>query len=264
VSLGLMLGVMGMVPAASASADVQLTIQNGRVSLVATDATVRQILAEWSRVGQTKIVNAERIPGGPITIQLTNVSEEQALDVLLRSVSGYVAAPRSDNAANLSQFDRIIVMPTSTAPKAAAVTPTQPAFSQSPFGAPPAPPQAANSDDEDDRPAGQPRPPVFNPFPQPQVVNPQGGPSTYPGFANPGAPSGTQIPVGVPAPQVPAVQQPGAQVPAAGPSSGVPTTPYGGVAVPGMIAPPPPGAQQPGQVAVPGQPQQQPRRPEGN
>ena len=32
---------------AAASADVQLTIQNGRVSLVAKDATLRQILAEW-------------------------------------------------------------------------------------------------------------------------------------------------------------------------------------------------------------------------
>jgi hypothetical protein len=223
---------------------------------------VRQILAEWSRIGQTKIVNAERIPGGPITIQLTNVSEEQALDVLLRSVSGYVAAPRSGNAANLSQFDRIIVMPTSTAPKSPAVVTTQPAtVAQSPFGAPGVPPPSANSDDEDDRPAGQPRPPVFNPFPQPQVVNPQAGPNTYPGFANSGAPNGIPTP-GVP-PQVPAVQ-PGAQVPAAGAYSGVPTTPYGGVAVPGMIAQPPPGTQQPGQVAVPGQPPQQPRRPEGN
>ena len=40
--------------ASTASADVQLTIQNGRVTLVAKDATVRQILAEWARVGQTQ------------------------------------------------------------------------------------------------------------------------------------------------------------------------------------------------------------------
>ena len=77
------------------SADVQLTIQDGRVSLVAKDATVRQILAEWARVGQTKIVNVERIPGGPVTLQLTDVPEQQALDMLLRSVSGYLAAPRA-------------------------------------------------------------------------------------------------------------------------------------------------------------------------
>src|SRR6058998_634205 len=59
---------------------VNLAIQNGRVTLVAKDATARQILTEWARVGQTKIVNVEKIPGGPITVELTNVSEEEALD----------------------------------------------------------------------------------------------------------------------------------------------------------------------------------------
>ena len=82
--------------ASTAAADVQLTIQDGRVSLIAKDATVRQILAEWARVGQTKIVNADRIAGGPLTLELTNVPEQQALDVLLRSVSGYSLAPRAD------------------------------------------------------------------------------------------------------------------------------------------------------------------------
>ena len=66
--------------AVAASADVQLTMQDGRVSLVAKDATVRQILAEWARVGQTKIVNMERVPGGPMTLELTNVPEAQALE----------------------------------------------------------------------------------------------------------------------------------------------------------------------------------------
>ena len=36
-------------------------MQNGRVSITAKDATLRQILTEWARVGQTKIVNVERI-----------------------------------------------------------------------------------------------------------------------------------------------------------------------------------------------------------
>ena len=58
-------------------------MQDGRVSIVAKDATVRQILTEWARVGQTKIVNVERIPGGPMTIELTNVPEAHALEILL-------------------------------------------------------------------------------------------------------------------------------------------------------------------------------------
>src|SRR5437762_13984962 len=112
-------GLIALVAVSTAAADtpIQLTIQGGRVSLTAKDATVRQILAEWARVGQTKIVNAERVPGGPLTIELTNVPEGQALDVLLRSVSGYMAAPRAVAAANLSVFDRVFVMPTASAPK---------------------------------------------------------------------------------------------------------------------------------------------------
>src|SRR5262245_64876910 len=110
--------------AATASAQVQLTIRNGRVTIVAKDATVRQILAEWARVGQTRIVNAERVPGGPVTLQLTNVPEEQALETLLRPLSGYVAAPRASDAANLSRFERILVMPTVAPPPPAATATT--------------------------------------------------------------------------------------------------------------------------------------------
>src|SRR5262249_58111908 len=90
--------------AATASADVQLTMDNGRVTIVAKDASVRQILTEWARVGHTKIVNVEKIPGGPVTLELRNVTETQALDVLLRNLSGYITAPRAAHAANMSQF----------------------------------------------------------------------------------------------------------------------------------------------------------------
>ena len=91
--------VASLLAAVPASAEVKVTMSDGRVSIAAKDATVRQILQEWARVGQTKIVNVERIPGGPITIELTSVPEGQALDVLLRSVSGYMAAPRATAAA---------------------------------------------------------------------------------------------------------------------------------------------------------------------
>src|SRR5437667_4502478 len=103
---------VSLLTASTAVAEVKVTMQEGRVSIVAKDATVRQILTEWARIGQTKIVNVERIPGGPVTLQLTNVPEEEALDILLRSVSGYMAAPRPTAVANLSRYDRILVMPT--------------------------------------------------------------------------------------------------------------------------------------------------------
>jgi hypothetical protein len=237
----------------AAFAEVQLSIQNGRVTLVAHDVTVRQILAEWARIGQTTIVNLDRIPGGPVTLELNNVPEPQALDVLLRTLSGYMAAARPQTAANLSQYDRIVVMPTSAPPRppvsAAAPAPTfsQPQFAQPQFQ----PPQPAD-DDDDEKPAPNvpvpnPRGPVFNTFPaQPQVVNPQG-----PASASPFNPQ---------QPQAPGQQQP----------NGAPTAPFGGVAVPGMVAQPPQQQGQPGQqpVVIPGQPPvapgQPPRRPGQN
>jgi hypothetical protein len=230
----------------TASAEVRLTMQDGRVSLVAKDATVRQILAEWARVGQTKIVNMERVPGGPMTLELTNVPEAQALEVLLRALSGYITAPRPVDASNLSHFDRIIIMPTLAAARPATPSsPPPPVFQQTPQFQPP---QTAEDDTDDQRmpapvavpvpgPGAPPRGPVFNTFPQPQVVNPQ-----VPPMAQPGA----------------AVQQP----PVAPQPSPMPVAPYGGVSVPGMVAPPPPGA--PGQPGQPGQPVRRPGGPGGH
>jgi hypothetical protein len=103
------------------------------------------------------------------------------------------------------------------------------------------PPPVADDDADDERPApnvpvpaqpGAARGPVFNTFPQPQVVNPQNQP-----MPQPGAP-------------VPQQGQPGQ--PSASPT---PVVPYGGVAVPGMVAPPP--------APVPGQPTRRPGGPGG-
>ena len=116
-----------------AFADVQLSFRDGHVSIVATDATVGQILAEWAKIGQTTIANVERIPRDRLTIQLENVTESRALDVVLRTVSGYITAPRAVGVPNASRFDRIIIMPTSTVMMASAST-VMPA-SASPRGA---------------------------------------------------------------------------------------------------------------------------------
>ena len=225
--------------ASTAFAEVHVTMQNGRVTVVAKDATIRQILIEWARVGQTKIVNVERIPGGPITLELTNVPEAQALEVLLRTLSGYITAPRPVDAANLSQFDRIIIMPTLAAARPTVSSgPPPPVFQQTPQLSQQLPAADDEPDDQRPSPAAVPpanRGPVFNAFPQPQVVNPQpSAPVAFPGA----------VPVATPPQQA---------VPPA--NTTAPTSPYGGVAVPGMIvpAPPQPGQTQPGQQ--PGQAQ---------
>jgi hypothetical protein len=111
-------------PAASASAgELRLSIANGRVTLVAQDVSVRQILDEWSRVGQTRIVGAERLSGPPVTLELHDVPEGRALETLLRSASGYIAKPRTATV-GASSFDRILIMPASKAPAMSAAAPT--------------------------------------------------------------------------------------------------------------------------------------------
>jgi hypothetical protein len=243
----------------TAVADVRISIRDGQVSLAAKDATVRQILTEWARVGRTQIVNVERISGGPVTIEFNNVPEQDALDMLLRTVSGYMAAPRAQIVSDASQFDRIIVMPTSAAPRPA------------PSAAPPPPAPFAQLNgimqpppDEDDT-TRQPPPglnvppalaPIFSSFPQPQGGPGNGSPR------RPLGPNNNQAIFGVTPP--PQQQQPMQQVdpqnglPLSAPPTTQPAAPFGAVSAPGMIAPAP---AQPGQGLPQGIPPQgqQPR-----
>lgn len=205
-----------LVPASAQAvlADVNLTIANGRVTLNAQNATVRQILAEWERVGQTKIVNGEKLMGPALTMELRDVSESKALETLLRSAAGYVATPRLNGRVGMSTFDAVVILPTSRPPMVQASAP--PSFNQRPQ------PVMPQIDDDDDRePQGdQPQPP------QPVQPGQQGQP--FPGQAQPGP---TQI-QGTPQ----ATQPPGNFRNTPGPM----TSP-----VPGQLPPPPPSPNNP-------------------
>jgi hypothetical protein len=102
--------------------ELRLSIANGRVTIVAQDVPVRQILDEWGRVGQTQVVGAERLTGAPVTLELLDVPEGRALETLLRSASGYIAKPRSGTAGT-SSYDRILIMPASKPPAMSAAPP---------------------------------------------------------------------------------------------------------------------------------------------
>jgi hypothetical protein len=125
------LAAVFVAPSAASAGELRLSIANGRVTLVAQDVTVKQILDEWSRVGQTKIVGAERLAGTPVTLELRDVAEGRALESLLRTASGYIAKPRAVSvAAGASAYDAILIMPASRAP---AATNLPPAFNTRPM-----------------------------------------------------------------------------------------------------------------------------------
>jgi hypothetical protein len=212
--------LLAAVTAPSALAgEVKVTLNGGLVTIIADDAPISRILAEWSRVGQTKIVNGEKLLT-VVSLQLVNVPEQKALDILLRSASGYMAAERAVPVQNASAFDRIMIMPFTRPPAAPAVTTTN--SMPQPFGPPrpqPMMPQPS-FDADDDRPVMPPgMGPQGNPgqttSPMPGMLPPTGNaPMSAPGqqpqkpqtLPRPGflpAPAGPQQPVPFGSPAVP-------------------------------------------------------------
>lgn len=221
---------------AFAQQPLKLSFQDGRVSVDANAVPVRTILNEWAKIGGTKVVGIERVSGAPLTVKLVNVTEAQALETILRSVAGYMAAPRSAGTGP-SMYDRILVMATTSAP--APVNAARPSPAQSnafagtqrfipPRQRPEEQPEREEGDEPDENP---PSPPVFT-FPQPGQTN---------GFAQPG-----QF-VNAPSPA------PGPQTITINPTPGRPTMPIG-VAQPGMMvpAPQPAAPPAPGMIRPPG------------
>lgn len=221
--------------AASSSAQtVSLQFNNGRVSLNAQDASIRTILAEWARVGGTRMVNHERISGAPVTLELADVPERQALDVLLRTAAGYVVTAHQGPGAGASMISGVVILPTTSAPR-----------NQAPitFGSATTLPQAQNTFDDPREEQQQnqgnvvnravnvtPFPPTLNASPFPPTPAPStSGPAVVrvgPGVTTFGAPSTTNA--------APSTSTPGQQ----GPSTSPQVLP--GTSRPGEITPPPP------------------------
>lgn len=121
---------------ASAQA-VKLEFHDGRVNLTTQNASLRAILTEWGRLGGTQVVNVDRLGGAPVTLQLTDVSETQALDIILRGTAGYIAGQRRvvETASTRSSLDRILIVPTAGTASTIAARPassTPPPFIQRP------------------------------------------------------------------------------------------------------------------------------------
>jgi hypothetical protein len=211
--------ISGSASLASAG-DLKLTLSNGRVTLIAQDVPLRQILDEWSRVGKTTIVNGDKLMGPPMTLQLVDRPEREVLDLLLRSASGYIAAQRAASIPDASVFDRVMILPVSRGPVGvAANTPTP--FNNRPVTMQQMPMQVP----DDDNPNVE----------QPQVYPP--GTSPVPGPMPVNVPGATQVPPGAQGPPLTA-PRPG-MLPA--PPAGQPN-PYGPPVVPGTIVPQGPGS----------------------
>jgi hypothetical protein len=214
------LGSLVLCPPRADAGQLRMEFRDGTVSISAVEVPLSQVLSEWARLGQTRIVNLEKVSGAPLTVELANVPEKQALEVLLRNVPGYLVAARTVPTGGGSQFDRIVVMPGTIPPaqpamRAAAPPPQPPPMPQAPI-----PPMGGIVEDQDQPVQDAAEQPVPAEEQQPQLL------------AQPGIQPGPPVASGQPAdgeeqPQ----QQPGG--PGAAPVQGV------------IIAP------QPGQLPVP-------------
>ena len=93
--------------------DLELSLDRGRVTITATSVPVSEILAEWSRIGGTTFVDADQLTGSPVTLQLVDVPESDALRILLRAAAGYVARPSGTHVPGGSRFDRVVILASS-------------------------------------------------------------------------------------------------------------------------------------------------------
>jgi len=220
---------------------LSLEFRDGRVRLSAENVPVSRVLEEWTRVGGTRIVHGEQIPGAALTLQIVDVPEQQALDIVLRGAAGYMAVARSTPAPGASTLEKILVLPTTTRVAAATAPPPQ-----------------------------QPVPPAAQFFPRPdqEPVEPDengpGLPAPVGGFPRgrvPGPP--LNVPTSLPANAQPPLSDDSDDSPNAAPTQQAsPGNPFGvvpGGARPGTITPPPqqqnPNLPQ-GQVPARPQPQQ--------
>ena len=196
----LVLAAVLALPLPAAAGELKLTIRDGLVTLIADNVPLSTVMAEWARIGQTRIVNGDKITT-PVSLQIVDTPERRALEILLRSASGYMAAERAVPVAGASVFDRIMILPTSRPPaNAGTFAPPPQTF------APPRPvaPPVADPDDDVPTPNVVPQPgtgaPGMNqPTPPQQVPGMPNAPLTAPRPGQlPAPPPQQNVPFGTP------------------------------------------------------------------
>ena len=149
------------------------------------------------------------VTGEAVSIELTDVPEGEALDVILSSVAGYIARSRPAEMANRSRFDRIAILATSTAPPLAASTAPSPLPQTSQY---PCFPQEASFPPDMDADS----PDLATPNPR-GVVG-----STYPAYPQPFPASVSPLPASIGGNSPPAASQMPGQMPVGASVPGMP------------------------------------------
>jgi len=93
---------------------LELTFNNGKVTLVAQGVTVREIMAEWARQCGCLVQGTDRLTGGSaLPMQFEDQPEAAVLESLLRSAGGYLLGPRPPGSRGASIYGSVSVFPVS-------------------------------------------------------------------------------------------------------------------------------------------------------
>ena len=199
--------LVGVVPAGAQDArKLDVSFNNGRVTIVAENVTLQEIFAEWSRKGGSRIFNAERLPAARVMLtEFKDLPEADVLRTLLREAPGYGAALRNETPAGSSTIQTVVIMAVRTiAPTAT----NAPAVNQPQIQTPPpqAQPRMLQGSPDDEIPPVRPiagnQPPMTPggaPASQPSNPNLRTGPGGIVTSTIPGVP----IPAPTPAPGTP-------------------------------------------------------------
>lgn len=106
---------VGVSHAQQASRKLEISFNDGLVTLVAENVTLREILAEWARKGGSRITNADKITGAAVfPMEFRNEPEAAVLRALLRDLPGYGASMRIAPSPNASVVEAVFIHATRT------------------------------------------------------------------------------------------------------------------------------------------------------
>ena len=191
---------------------LEVSFNNGNVTIVAQNVTLREIMTEWGRKGGSRVVNADKLGGQAIPmLEFINQPEVLVLRSLLRDVPGYGAAPRIAPTPTASTLEAVFILASRSVPVSGAAAP---APSAQPIQQQPQQPQF--------QPPPQPEPRVIEGSPDMQLPPVRPVPGELPPSTPAGSPAGSSPnlrpgPGGTVTSTIPGVVIPGAPTP--------PTTP---------------------------------------
>lgn len=152
------LPVAAQTPAPGRTLD--LTFNNGHVTLIARGVTVSEIMAEWSRKGGSQVTNGDKLGGGPVNYEFHDVPESVVLQSVLRSAAGFIAAPRRPGGpTGASAIEQVMILAVSRPSATAVITMPTNSMPNNPVPNP----QAMQGSPDDDIPSVGPKAPAKQP-----------------------------------------------------------------------------------------------------